>query len=291
MAEKAQAIPVFRGWPVKPYRVLGSIRHENPDVRWGEGDIRAAASEAKRRGGDAIIIRQGAEFGVSKIAGAKGDPLVLWTYQNTALVIKWLTDKEIKYQRDLIEELRQRYSLEHPDLDVNMDVGRLVVLFLVQSDAPAPVPGTPIHQQELFGRKFAETMARIVGRTPGSLAGEWLFKSSLSSGTAISSDEQRDSLGLARVSVEGDTVAIVSLEGKIEMNFGGTLSKGKLQGQIGVGSFTAKCEGAATPEKISISFQSLTPDGMVRGNIVLQRLLPKPNENEKAKPDPTGKRA
>jgi hypothetical protein len=284
MAENVQSLSVYRGWPEKPYKVLGSIRHENPNMRWNDGDIRLAVNEAKRHGGDAIIVRQGAEFGVSKIAGAKNDPLVLSSpYQTTVLVIKWLTEQEIAEQQALIKEWLDRYHLTHPDLAKNSDVGQLVVSYLVQS-------GLGIRQQETFD-KFIGTLSRITSREPASIAGDWIFKAAVSESTAIAAGEERGSLGLASISVEGDNVAIVSKEGKIEVNFSGTLSKGRLQGQVGIGAFTAKCEGAATPDKISISFQSLTPDGMVRGNVVLQRLLPKPNENEKAKPNPAGRSA
>jgi len=54
---------------------------------------------------------------------------------------------------------------------------------------------------------------------------------------------------------------------------------------------SAKCEGAATAEKISISFQSLTSDGTVRGNVVFQRATVKQNDNEKAKPMPSDSHA
>jgi hypothetical protein len=84
----------------------------------------------------------------------------------------------------------------------------------------------------------------------------------------------------------------------VELNFSGTLVKGRLSGQLGLGSVSAKCEGAVTSTKISISFQSMTPDGTLSGNVVLQRLplqlndnaiqrIPfQPNDNEKAKPNP-----
>jgi hypothetical protein len=253
-------------------------------MSWNDGDIRLAVSAAKQHGAEAIIVRQGAEFGVSKIAGAKNDPLVLSSpYQTTVLVIKWLTEQEIAEQQTLIKDWSERYYLKHPDLLVNRDVGHLVIFYLVQS-------GLDIKRDETFDR-FIATLGRITGRGPESIAGEWIFRAAISEGTAITGGEERGSLGLASISVEGDNVAIVSKEGKMEVNFSGTLTKGRLQGQIGIGAFSAKCEGASTPDKISISFQSLTPDGVVRGNVVLQRLLPKSNENEKAKPNPTGRSA
>jgi hypothetical protein len=55
------------------------------------------------------------------------------------------------------------------------------------------------------------------------------------------------------------------------VNFTGTYSKGRLTGQVGIGGFSTKCDGAAVNNKISLSFQSVTTDGTVRGNVSLQR--------------------
>ena len=59
-----RAIPVYRGWPDKPYIVIGSIRFEDPNVQWNDGDTDRAAHLGKTKGGDAIIMRVGSEFGV-----------------------------------------------------------------------------------------------------------------------------------------------------------------------------------------------------------------------------------
>ena len=77
--------------------------------------------------------------------------------------------------------------------------------------------------------------------------------------------------------------------GRLELNLTGTIVKNRVIGQIGLGNLSAKCEGAATPEKVSINFQSLTTDGTVSGNIVLQRMVLKPKDNEKAKPNTSAK--
>ena len=110
------AVPIYRGWPEKYYRVVGSIRFETPNKSWGydDGILKAAASEAKRHGGDAIDNREGAEFGVSKIAGAKNDPLVLASSQTTALVIKWLTEVEIQDMHLRLEDFRKRFAALRP---------------------------------------------------------------------------------------------------------------------------------------------------------------------------------
>src|SRR5437773_1008055 len=117
MAETSYAIPVYRGWPEKPYQVLGSLSFPDPNKGWDDGIVSAAAHEAIHHKGNAIIIRQGAEFGVSQIAGAKNDPLVLWSnYQTTALVIRWLTPREINERKLLLDEFMKRFSANDPSI-------------------------------------------------------------------------------------------------------------------------------------------------------------------------------
>jgi hypothetical protein len=284
MAETTYSIPVYRGWPEKPYQVLGSLSFQDANKPWDDGIVSAAASEAKRHKADAIIIRQGAEFGVSKIAGAKNDPLVLWSNnQTTALVVRWLTPREISDRKLLLDEFLKRFSANDPTVAANPNVAELVITFLLQS-------GLDLKSKEL-GEQFGEIMMKLVNRAPENLAGDWIFTATVSFSNLISGGDERKSLGTATVSADGGNMAIVSNAGRVEMNFTGSFSKGRLSGQLGVGSVSAKGEGVATPDKISINFQSLTPDGTVRGNVILLRLTIKPNDNEKPKPSPSGNRA
>jgi hypothetical protein len=150
-------------------------------------------------------------------------------------------------------------------------------------------PGLPLGSEAL-GNQYTEVMARLVSQSPQTLTGEWVFKASQAVSTMLSDGAEDNSVGLARVSVDGESVAIVSSRGSLEFNFAGTLTKGRLAGQIGLGGFSSKCEGAVSPDKISISFHSRTPDGTLRGNVVLQRLLNKPASNEEAHPGPANSR-
>ena len=284
MAETSYAVPVYRGWPERDYQVLGSFSFPDPNKDWDEGIFATAAREAKHRKADAIIIRQGAEFGVAQIAGTKGDPYsVLWSpRQTTALAVRWLTRQEISDKELRVDELLKRFLTNDPRVSANRTVAELVITFLLQS-------GFDLKSNEM-GERFSEYMTKLVSRAPENLAGDWIFKASVSYSTSISGGNERNFLGMATVSADGDSAAIVSKAGLVEMNFSGTLSKGRLGGQLGIGSASAKCEGVATEDKISITFQSLTPDGTVRGNVVLQRLTVKPNDNEKPKPNPSGNR-
>jgi len=281
------AVPVYRGWPEREYQVLGSLRFDDPNKSWGydEGLLKDAASEAKKHGADAIIIRQGAEFGIFQIAGGGSDPRsVLFSSQTTALAIRWLSQQEIDERHRLVDDYLNRLAVQvfkdNPKVAANRTIAELVITYLF-------INGYDLRSADLWDR-FAETVKRLVSDTPANPAGEWIFKTTVSS-EGISGGDEKNFLGLARISADVENLTIVSSGGKVELNFNGTLAKGRLTGQLGIGSVSAKCEGAATPDKISISFQSPTPDGTVSGNIVLQRLTLKPNDDEKAKPDPAAR--
>jgi hypothetical protein len=128
MAETRFAVPVYRGWPEKPYQLLGSLSHEDPNARWNDDFFAAAARKAKGLNGDAVIIREGAEFGVSQIASAARERRnILSSHQTTALVIRWLTPKEINDRNLLLGELLNRFFANDPTaVTANRKLGWLV---------------------------------------------------------------------------------------------------------------------------------------------------------------------
>lgn len=271
MAETGYSVPVYRGWPDKPYEVLGSLRLENPNQTWDEGDFAIAARQAKAHDGNAIIVRHGSEFGVAHIVGTKNEPSIYAFGGTSALVIRWLAPEKITTEERERDALVERYKLEHPG--ANPEFGKLVFAFLVRERVA--------RKSAEFEERFFQTFKRLTHGDDGSLQGEWLFKAVVSGGSAISGEETRDYLGIAAVTLTGQNVTIISREGGAELSFGGTITDGKLIGQLGLGSYSASCDGVASPDKISISFQSRAADGFVRGNIIFQRQNQHGIQNEK----------
>lgn len=287
MAETSYTIPVYRGWPEKPYQVLGSVSIADPNKNWmqDEGVISAAAHEAKSHGANAIVIRAGAELGVFAIAESADKALVGFSYQTTALAIRWLTPEEIAERQRIINDSINRLGFINQlyRSSENRTVAELVITYLIRS-------GIDLKSPELF-QKFDEVMKKLVSATPNNLNGEWVFKATISTSSDLNGDDKKTEVGIAKVSSDGQSVNIVSSQGTDEINFTGTLSKGGLVGQVGVGQLSSKCAGVAMDDKISISFQSATRDGTIRGNVALQRLILKSNEtnNEKTTTDPSAR--
>jgi len=262
MAETTFSVPVYRGWPEKPYEVIGSVRFDEPRKYWDDGIISMVASAGKRHKGDAIIIRQGAEFGVAKLTGMVNPALAVSQNQTTALVIRWLSSNELQTLQEQKQQFLALCRREYPN--VNEDVEEMLLQYLLRESTVEP------YAQEM-SRQFGDALERINKKAGDVLSGTWAFKGILNTSSLASSVDEEILLGLATVKVEGENIAILSNSGRVEINFTGSLLKGRVQGQLGIGSFSSKCDGAALDNKISLSFQAFTPDGTVRGNLVFQR--------------------
>ena len=81
-------VPVYRGWPKKPYAVLGYIQFNNPRVDWNDGDIKQAARQARAAGGDAIILMSRASADEAIPTQIRKE-LGIVDSRTVALVIKW----------------------------------------------------------------------------------------------------------------------------------------------------------------------------------------------------------
>jgi hypothetical protein len=264
MAETSYAVPVYRGWLEKPYKVLGSVRFEDAYKRWDDGVIRMAASAGKKNGGDAIIIRQGAEFGVSKITGVVNPATSLSQNQTTAFVIQWLTQGEIEKEEAEKARFLREHQIEHPNIRANESLQEILIQYLLRDLRSEP------YAKEM-ANQFAAALESLTAHRGHDPSGTWAYKGSVATSSIASIGDEDTLLGLATVKVDGDNIAILSKAGRTEISFQGSLVKGRVQGQIGIGSFTSKAEGAALDNKISLSFQSITTDGAVRGSLVLQR--------------------
>ncbi len=89
-SDKVYAVPVFRGWPEKPYDILGRIEFSSPGVDWNEGDVKQAAAKAKELGGDAIMMVPKGDPNNQGMANLSKD-IGLSGGGAAALVLKWRT--------------------------------------------------------------------------------------------------------------------------------------------------------------------------------------------------------
>ena len=57
LADTSYSLPVYRGWPNRPYAVIGDVRHKDGRRRWDEDEIKKAVRTAEAQRGEAVIIR------------------------------------------------------------------------------------------------------------------------------------------------------------------------------------------------------------------------------------------
>jgi hypothetical protein len=262
LADTSYKIPVYRGWPSRPYAVIGDVRHQDQQKIWRDGEIRDSVKAAQAVGGDAIIIRQGSEAGVRAITGTANTGGILFSRaETTALIIRWQSDLEIQIRRKRDQSLLDQFKHSYPNLGVSEETGSIGVKYLLRSGVQDTSPD--------FFPRFVELMKRVQS-TNDSLSGQWLFKAVLRTSGLVSQNE-RTFMGLATVKADRESMAIISLEGETEVNFSGLEANGRLNGQIGISGYSAKAEGVAVGKKISLTFQSTTQNGTVQGTFVLQR--------------------
>lgn len=81
-------VPVYRGWPEKPYDVIALIQFDQANVDWNQGDAKQAAKMAAGAGGDAIILLPGGADPSPTSAAMRKD-LAVGDNRSVAVVVKW----------------------------------------------------------------------------------------------------------------------------------------------------------------------------------------------------------
>jgi hypothetical protein len=260
LADTSYKLPVYRGWPSKPYVVLGDVRHQDPHKQWEEGELKDAVRAARAVGGDAVIIRRGAEAGVQAITGTVNVGVYAQS-MTTALIIRWQTEEEIQGQRQRDQALLEQLKAAEPGLAVSEQTGGLAVKYLLRS-------GLQESSTDFFLR-FQQLVKRI-HRTNDTPTGQWLFKATMKT-TGIASQNERSFMGIAAVTADANSLAVVSLEGETEASFSGRQTGSQLNGQLGLAGHSAKAEGVVVGDKISVTFHTIDQNGTVQGTFVLQR--------------------
>ena len=256
----------IRGWPDQPYMVIGSIQFADPNASWDDGDTSRAASWAKRKGGDAIIIRYGTEYGVDAITGAAADPRVFSVRQVAALVITWKSAATLANEREVIERFEADFRTRHPNLPIKTELTELGIKYIgtlgLTLDSPSGAS------------KLDEVLSEVLHPAQAEQSSKWLFKGTMHS-SSVTASFTKLAVGLATVSQTAESITIVSSAGRTELHLSGSVKDGRLSGQLGVSSgstiFSGKAAGVLVPGRISIDSQAQTADGILQSNFTFMR--------------------
>lgn len=266
MADNNYAITVYRGIPERPYIVVGSIQFADPDSRWDDGDTARAARLAKRKGGDAIIMRYGPEYGIRTIVGAAADANILSMPQVAALVIRWRPLSEIKAETEALASFHKDIQRKHPDESISEDLLNIAAEYVRWSGLDLSTP------QGI--EKLEQALSSIRNSGNKDSSGKWLFKGTTKA-SALTSTTTDLFYGIVTVSQKGDTIAIVSPPGRVELSFTGKSVEGRLSGRLGLSAdstiLSGDADGVVVADKISLSAQGRTSDGLIQSNFHFYR--------------------
>src|SRR2546428_5948513 len=262
MAETSFSLPVYRTWPDKPFEIVGSLRVEDPNQNWDDGIISAAVSAARSKHGDAIIIRQGSELGVSGYAGFAEDPMVWKQNQTTALVIKWKPKGVLETEAAALRAFKENFRAQHPELTPNVAVVDSAIEYLqfmgLSLDSGAAAD------------KLKDILTEFHGSREGELNGKWLYRCNYTR-SRLTSSSSDFFYGTALVTLKDNVLTIVSTSGLAEVNFSGTSDKGRVMGKMGISAVSINCDGVASKEKISLSGQGQIADGTFQASLIFLR--------------------
>lgn len=261
MAETSFSIPVYRSWPDKPFDIIGSLRFENPNADWNDGIIKEAVTAAKERGGDAIIIRVGSEFGVGGTVGVADDPTTWSQNQTTALVIKWKSKQVLDAEATALESFRESFKSKHPELCNNAALLDSAIEFIQWKGLALDSNAT--------AEKLKSVLSEIVNSSEGELNGKWLYRCNFKR-SRLTSSQSDFFYGTASVTLKEGALTIISTSGP-EVSFSGTSDKGRVMGKMGISAVSINCDGVASKDKISISGQGRIADGTFQSSIIFLR--------------------
>jgi hypothetical protein len=251
VADKSYATPVYRSWPERPYRVLGSIQSSNPQKKWNESDTAQSACFAKGEGGDALIVLDGDETG----AGQNATPAfkLFPTSSPSALVIRWKSQSEVDEESHRLDGLRAYMKRSYPALGLGSknELWEISVEYVTWLGLDINSPSG--------AQKVEEALSSLATTSADASPAKWLFKGMLQTKSSSGRSTETVIYGIATLIQKGDNVVIDSQPGTPSVDFHGKIEDGQLRGQLdfssGTNTFTSKAEGLASSVKIVLNSQ------------------------------------
>lgn len=264
--DSAYVVPVYRGWPERPYRVIGSIPFEKNKSDWSDKDTAQAALTAKRKSGDGLIISSTLEMGLEAVKAMAVDTQVFPQPKMTVLVIKWKSQNEVNAEQKTWEGFQTGFKAAHPDRPETDELLKMSVEY-------SAYLGLNLDSSASWA-KLEEDLNKVVGTSDNAVSNHWLFRGTFHV-TADTGSFSETIYGIATMSQTGDSVSITSVSGKADIRFNGLTQDGRLSGamEISAGPVTckAKAEGSLVPNKVSLDTRGETANELVRGSFTFLR--------------------
>ncbi len=266
MSDSTHAVPLYRSWPDRPYRVIDRFQFTQNIGDWKDADTTRAAQIAKAKGGDAMILRFAGEFEPGAKASSAADPRAFSSDGVNILVIQWKSQSELALEKKALEQFRARYLARHPGVELSnelLEMGAEYCAYLGLN------PVTPAASAQLEA-----DLEELLGASTNVAASKWLFRATLHVNTLATSYTETI-YGIATLTHTGENVAITSHSTKPGIQFSGFDHVGRVNGQMDVAAASAICpstaQGVLLPRKLSLDSQGQIANEVVRGSFTFLR--------------------
>jgi hypothetical protein len=263
VSDTLAALPVYRSWPDKPYRVIGAIEFAGDKSSTGAAHIAEAADVARNKGGDAMILRYPGEFELGNNPSIPTHSSNFSPDKATMLIVKWKSQSEIIDEQRRRDAFQKRFRDKHPSLEVSDD---LLGMALDYGAFLGLDPDLPAQSAQLEA-----DLVEIVAVSAHSTSSYWLYRGTLHVTTPTTSFTDTV-YGIATLTKNGEALNLASKSANAELSFTGVMDQGHLNGELvlsgGLASSTSRAEGVVMPGRISLDSRGQSSEEVVRGSFV-----------------------
>ena len=264
VADRSYDVPVFYGWPQRPYHVIGLTQLTSRRHEWKSSEIARAARLAKGFGQDALILRSGGEW--DAIGQAAAVRHIVLPDRTLALAIGWTSQASVDGTSHRLEGFRAYLKRANPALRLESkndlwELGEEYVAWLgLEIDSQ---PGTA---------KLEEALTSLIPPATDSAPSKWLFRGTIRENA---STLETTVWGVATMSRAGENVSIVCADGDTRIAFAGLVKDDGLNGDLscseGPANLSAPAEGTLAQDKIVLNVRAQTDAGGARASFVFLR--------------------
>ncbi len=267
-SEQIDGLPVYQGFPERPYDVVGTIRLANSHRSWGKGDTDEVIRLAKSNGAEGLVVSTGESF--SAMYSPEADPHLFSAAERGAVAIKWKPANLVADASHRLDGFRYYIRRSYPrlDLDSKMDLWQMGIEYIGWL-------GLDIDSDQGTAR-LENTFSSIAAVDPGSGKSTWLFKGTIRASGSPASPSERFFFGKATLTQAGENITLVSNPSEPAiLQFAGQLKDKKLEGKVtlsaGAASYDGNISGSFSASKITLEGQADANKEIAAFNLILLR--------------------
>lgn len=248
-ADSSHALPVYFGWPERPYRITGCIQADNCKDAWRVTDTAKAARLAHSKGGDALMIHCDA-------AALRCLSCPIPRDQATAYVLKWKPQNEVDEEHHRLDGLRSYLRRSYPALHLESRTDLWETSVELVASLGLDIDSRP------GAAKLEEVIQNLIATNGDTNTSQWLFKGTLSKTHPGNLPIQHTFYGIATLMRNGAKVSLVSDSAQVKLAFTGrtemNYSHGEMKLTLNSVALAEQLNACFTPGKILMHCDNTT---------------------------------